>query len=155
MGLNYDLGDKSENLRRMNHFKKFNKANRKFCWQNLIISIVSCFNLQFFFDYLTQALKYSSFRNYHSFKKSVFTILNFSWIFFLSPCPKYPFKGPPPLLVRVINVIVSLNYSLVGCERIVPVMIYLCQCTLQCTVYSVQCTVYTTVYNVQFTVYTI
>ena len=26
MGLNYDLGDKSENLRRMNHFEKFNKA---------------------------------------------------------------------------------------------------------------------------------
>ena len=34
MGLNYDLGEKSENLRRMNHFKKNNKANRKFCWQN-------------------------------------------------------------------------------------------------------------------------
>ena len=30
MGLNYDLGDKSENLRRMNHFEKFNKANRIF-----------------------------------------------------------------------------------------------------------------------------
>ena len=30
MGLNYDFGNKSENLRRMNHFKKFNKANRKF-----------------------------------------------------------------------------------------------------------------------------
>ena len=30
MGLNYDLGDKSENLRRINHFKKFNKAKRKF-----------------------------------------------------------------------------------------------------------------------------
>ena len=29
MGLNYDLGDNSENLRRMNHFKNFNKANRK------------------------------------------------------------------------------------------------------------------------------
>ena len=29
MGLNYDLGEKSENLRRMNHFEKFNKANRK------------------------------------------------------------------------------------------------------------------------------
>ena len=28
MGLNYDLGGKSENLRRMNHFEKFNKANR-------------------------------------------------------------------------------------------------------------------------------
>ena len=26
MGLNYNLGDKSENLRRINHFKKFNKA---------------------------------------------------------------------------------------------------------------------------------
>ena len=30
MGLNYDLGDKSENLRRMNHFEKFNKANKTF-----------------------------------------------------------------------------------------------------------------------------
>ena len=30
MGLNYDLGDKSENFRRMNHFEKFNKANRNF-----------------------------------------------------------------------------------------------------------------------------
>ena len=30
MGLNYDLGDKPENLRRMNHFEKFNKANRIF-----------------------------------------------------------------------------------------------------------------------------
>ena len=28
MGLKYDLGDKSENLRRMNHFEKFNKAFR-------------------------------------------------------------------------------------------------------------------------------
>ena len=27
MGLNCDLRDKSENLRRMNHFKKFNKKN--------------------------------------------------------------------------------------------------------------------------------
>ena len=30
MGLDYDLVDKSENLRRMNHFEKFNKANRNF-----------------------------------------------------------------------------------------------------------------------------
>jgi len=30
MGLNYDLGDKLENLRKMNHFEKFNKANRIF-----------------------------------------------------------------------------------------------------------------------------
>ena len=30
MGLNYDFGDKSENLRRMNRFEKFNKANRIF-----------------------------------------------------------------------------------------------------------------------------
>ena len=30
MGLNYNLGDKSENLRRMNHFEKINKANRNF-----------------------------------------------------------------------------------------------------------------------------
>ena len=33
MRLNYDLGEKSEKLRRINHLKKFNKANRKFCWQ--------------------------------------------------------------------------------------------------------------------------
>ena len=30
MGLNYYLGDKSENLRRMNNFEKFSKANRIF-----------------------------------------------------------------------------------------------------------------------------
>ena len=30
MGLNYNLGDKSENLRRMNYFKKLNKAKRDF-----------------------------------------------------------------------------------------------------------------------------
>ena len=30
MGLNYDLGDKTENLRRLNNFEKFNKANRIF-----------------------------------------------------------------------------------------------------------------------------
>ena len=30
MGINYDFGDKSENLRRINHFEKFYKANRKF-----------------------------------------------------------------------------------------------------------------------------
>ena len=30
MGFNYNLGDKSENLRKMNHLKKFNKANRIF-----------------------------------------------------------------------------------------------------------------------------
>ena len=35
MGLNYDLGEKSANLRRINHLKKFNKANRKFCWQKM------------------------------------------------------------------------------------------------------------------------
>ena len=34
MGLNYDLGDKSENFRRMNHFEKFNKANRIFFCRN-------------------------------------------------------------------------------------------------------------------------
>ena len=34
MGLNYDLGDKSENLRRMNHFDKFNMANRIFFAEN-------------------------------------------------------------------------------------------------------------------------
>ena len=30
MVLNCDLRDKSENLKRMNHFEKFNKANKKF-----------------------------------------------------------------------------------------------------------------------------
>ena len=30
MGLNYNLGDKSENLRKMNHLKKFNKAKNFF-----------------------------------------------------------------------------------------------------------------------------
>ena len=35
-GLNCDLGDKSENLRRMNHFEKFNKANKKFVLQKLL-----------------------------------------------------------------------------------------------------------------------
>ena len=30
MSLNYDLGDKSENLIRINHFEKFNKAIRIF-----------------------------------------------------------------------------------------------------------------------------
>ena len=30
MGLNYDLVDKSENLKRINHFEKLNKANRNF-----------------------------------------------------------------------------------------------------------------------------
>ena len=36
MGLNYDLGDKSENLRRMNHLEKFNKANKKFVSQKML-----------------------------------------------------------------------------------------------------------------------
>ena len=34
MGLNYDFADKSENLRRMNHLEKFNKANRIFFAEN-------------------------------------------------------------------------------------------------------------------------
>ena len=34
MGLNYDLGDKSENLRRMIHFEIFNKANEFFFAEN-------------------------------------------------------------------------------------------------------------------------
>ena len=34
MGLNYDLGDKSENLRIMNHFEKFDKVNRNFFSEN-------------------------------------------------------------------------------------------------------------------------
>jgi len=35
MGLNYHFGDKSENLKRMNHFEKFNKANRIFFSENV------------------------------------------------------------------------------------------------------------------------
>ena len=42
MGLNYDLGDKSENLKRMNHFETFNKANRIFFLQKMIIFRVLC-----------------------------------------------------------------------------------------------------------------
>ena len=43
MGLNYDLGDKSENLRRMNHLKKSNKANRNFFGQKMLdISGIMC-----------------------------------------------------------------------------------------------------------------
>ena len=34
MGLNYDLGNKSENFRRMNHFKKLNNVNRIFFAEN-------------------------------------------------------------------------------------------------------------------------
>jgi len=36
MGLNYDLGDKSENVRKMNHFEKFDKANRNFFLQKML-----------------------------------------------------------------------------------------------------------------------
>ena len=34
MGLNYDLGNKSENLGRMNHFEKFEKAKIIFFAEN-------------------------------------------------------------------------------------------------------------------------
>ena len=44
MGLNYDLGDKSENLRRMNDFEKFNKANKK-------ISCRKCLFFQVLYGY--------------------------------------------------------------------------------------------------------
>ena len=40
MGLNYDLGDKSENLRRMNNFEKFNTANRIFLQKMLDFSSI-------------------------------------------------------------------------------------------------------------------
>ena len=45
MGLNYDLGDKSENFRRMNRFEKFNKANRIFFLQKMLdfLSIICVF----------------------------------------------------------------------------------------------------------------
>ena len=46
MGLNYDLGDKSENLRRMDHFEKFNKSNRTFF----------CGKLLDFFEYYVRIL---------------------------------------------------------------------------------------------------
>ena len=36
MGQNYDLGDKSGKLRKINHFKTFDKANRKFCLQKML-----------------------------------------------------------------------------------------------------------------------
>ena len=36
MGLNYELGDKSKNLRRMNNFEKFNKTNRKNLLQKML-----------------------------------------------------------------------------------------------------------------------
>ena len=36
MDLNDDLGDKSGNLRKINHFQKFDKANRKFCLQKML-----------------------------------------------------------------------------------------------------------------------
>ena len=42
MGLNYDLGDKSENLIRMNHFEKFNKAIRNFFLQKMLDARVLC-----------------------------------------------------------------------------------------------------------------
>ena len=34
MGLNYDFGEKSENLRRINHFEKFSEATRIFFAEN-------------------------------------------------------------------------------------------------------------------------
>ena len=34
MGLNYDLVDRSENLKRMNHFEKISAANRIFFAEN-------------------------------------------------------------------------------------------------------------------------
>ena len=42
MGLNQDLENKSENLRRMNHFEKYNKANRIFAENARIFSIIIC-----------------------------------------------------------------------------------------------------------------
>ena len=40
MGLNYDLGDKSENLGRINHFEKFNKAKRIFLHKMVDLSSI-------------------------------------------------------------------------------------------------------------------
>ena len=42
MGLNYNLGDKSKNLRRMNHFKNFNKADRNFFAENARFVLILC-----------------------------------------------------------------------------------------------------------------
>ena len=42
MGLNYDLGDKSEKLGRMNHFKKLNNAKRIFFQKMLDFSTIMC-----------------------------------------------------------------------------------------------------------------
>ena len=43
MDLNDDLGDKSGNLRKINHFQKFDEANRKFCLQKMLdISSIMC-----------------------------------------------------------------------------------------------------------------
>jgi len=42
MGLTYDLGDKSENLRRMNYFEKFYKTNRIFLQKMLDFSSINC-----------------------------------------------------------------------------------------------------------------
>ena len=40
MGLKYDFGDKSENLRTMNHFEKFDKAIEFFFAENASICII-------------------------------------------------------------------------------------------------------------------
>ena len=42
MGLNYNLGDKSENLRRINHIKKFDKTDRIFFAENARIFLILC-----------------------------------------------------------------------------------------------------------------
>ena len=42
MDLNYDLADKSETLRKMNHFEKFSKANKNFIMQICYIFRVLC-----------------------------------------------------------------------------------------------------------------
>ena len=43
MSLNYDLGDKSENYRRINHFEKFNKANRIFLQKMLDFRVLCAY----------------------------------------------------------------------------------------------------------------
>ena len=42
MGLNYDLEDNSENLRRINHLKKINKANKTLFAENARFSSIMC-----------------------------------------------------------------------------------------------------------------
>ena len=70
MGLNYNLGDKSENLRRMNYFKKLNKAKRDFFWQKMLnFSCIMYFGLKIEDNLIWDALYMPNFLRFGS-KKS-------------------------------------------------------------------------------------